>query len=351
MRLFFLLLCLLSLPLSCASAPGGGSADSDCLSASETAAELAKLEKMVSPWVGSDSGQTRLIEDQCTKKVFERGEYRLVVYRDHGGVSGNAALQRPPTALPAEECFARAMADLDQLDIPGSEVIMVRHRVKYASLWNDFDIGPARWLRCERKKNVAYYESVQTLLHELNHQIREKHCLVLARTNETLCFTGAAQMPRRSIAKLDRFPTAQADMIASLRAFQGTYLTQVDEAYPLLVDELNAYTVTTRALKIMLEKLGPLSVAEGKVRGVVFLPLVMVWTTQYLERAQKLAPSAFELVLGKRTKNRKHLRKFIEEAETEYRGWLVARVRFGLSPIDLEEGLWSEYLKTKKRVF
>ena len=103
------------------------------------------------------------------------------------------------------------------------------------------------WLKCDGDE-VEFFDSVVTFVHELDHQLRKNddQCIYSAAYGNYICFDFPESLPPRSFGKLGSFPTRDEKAIRALRTVQKIYLTDIDENLLLLLDELNAYTLSVR---------------------------------------------------------------------------------------------------------
>jgi len=214
-----------------------------------------------------------------------------------------ASLMQPKVReLPAENCLNRALEDIQNLNLDFSQRLMQEHRFQYQWLWNDPDIGPVKWLQCNKKRDVSWYDSLAVFLHELSHEVRNNGCIFNSNNNSKICLELPQDLPLRSIAKIQDLTTLSSDRVEDLVWIQRLYLTDLDQPPLLLFDELQGYIITSKAYTATLTKLGAAALKNQK-RLANYLPLFMLYSVRYLEELRNRSPAAFEENFGVCSKN------------------------------------------------
>ncbi len=322
-----------------------------CITNAQIAPVMATLERMidtVAAQAGVTTGGTILVEDKCWKRTYERKGKGFVFYRNPGAKDGSVqgkTFKGTPEKVAA--CWTKSTRVIDDLRVPWARNILVAHRHSFAWEWDNLEIGPGNWLNCDGTRNDEL-ESNITLLHELLHDLKEGQCLFSADGGDRVCFQLEAGLPPRSLAKLDSFPTKEENVRTGFAAIQRMYLTDSDQQPIMLFDELNAYTITTRAWTALVRKLGPVDFFEGDRRTGMLLPLFAFYSTHYLVQLKKTRPAMFEKEFGHETKNRKALVVLLERAGVAHEEWLgiLSSIRNG--PKEIETNLWQMYVQERR---
>jgi hypothetical protein len=290
--------------------------------------------------------QPALAVDGCWKRMYRMGQASMVMYRKRNGSIGVDAHLHDVDTAERQACLDAALHELKTWRLVDTDSILRRYQAEDTH-WNDLDVGFANYLRCDPTGHKLEKESLVTALHETEHQLSSGGCLFRAREGKMACFNIPNGMPKRSLGKLNEFPTTNPQQQEGARLFQEIYLVRFDESPLLLLDELNAYVVTTRGYTAFLRKDGVPGFfeADGNTRSGVLLPMVMLWTTQYFERLGKQYPESAKAFWGN-PGNRDGVRGLLAEAEEAYREWLAQLQRVNKEQKELEANCWKMYLAT-----
>ncbi len=323
-----------------------------CLQDKQVSSVLRVLEKLADTDVNSSNSlkaNSKLIETTCNKRVYEKNSYRLLVYQNP--VAADGVVQGSISNIEnvgSKECLFAAVSQAGVLS-PSFKEIIDLHKQKWSWLWDDYDIGPAKWLNCKDRKTSDWFESIATFIHELNHEIREGSCLRFAKDSSNLCFDLDSALPLRSIAKLESFPTKNSNQLAGLIFFQKTYLTDLDQPPLYLFDELNSYILTTRAYSNILKKNGQSAIFKEESRPVIVLPLFLLYSVLYVERLSKSHPDLYKKNFVLKPENITALKMLLAEGENTYRSWLFILKENSKPQKEVEKNLWEDYLRERSK--
>jgi hypothetical protein len=276
-----------------------------------------------------------LVEDLCWKRVYRYRGYRLALSRARGKLVSRSS-EGPVASL---ECMDKTIARATAL-VPYAHEIIDRSRTKEGELWADPDLGVRPWIDCDDL-------SFATLLHELNHGLRDGSCLHDP-AGDALCFEGLEGLPPRKIARVTDLRLTAREGGQAYENAQQLYLdTNGDESALLLLDELLAYSIDADATTAMVA-------AGDRMNKSLNLPLVAFVTMRYWELVQRDHADDFAHTIGPGTANRATLLRLLVRVESSFEAWRNVRSKRppGLRGLSRgEDKVWTRYLATKRRVF
>lgn len=327
-----------------------------CIREEEISSLRKMMESTVETKVKSD-GETlspfSLVDDQCVKRVYASGDYRIVFKKgtlaSDSEIRGN--LSRFSDMKDKAACFKDAVELIHGLEIPFANIALQQHLKKFGQpYWDDPDFGPMKWLKCDGRPNPDFYSSLGTLLHEVNHELKDDQCLFIPSEGRSLCFKLDPKLPLRSLARIEKFPTKERSITQALEMVQKVYLTDMDLPPVMLFDELNSYIITNRAMTSVLKKKGAAALYDGESRQGVLLPLFLTYTVRYLSILRGTAPQLyqenFRPVPG--NANYTNIQTLLVDSEKVYSEWLHSLRVAKKTPKPIEETLWNTYLAEKK---
>lgn len=285
--------------------------------------------------------EPKLIEESCKKRKYQVGEHFLII-ANSPDKSVEARTFRA-SAHP-KQCLERALESIANLNSEIDNKIVSLHKSKFPESWQDVDLSPVGWLNCTSTQ-ADFDDSVTTFLHELTHQIKEleKQCMYLAISKKQLCFDFSADLPLRSYGKQESFPTANKDAVKGLTMIQKIYLTDTDQAYFWLLDELNAYALTAFNYSERLKLYGSKAFfdKEGKRPGV-FLPLFYKISVDYLLRLKQEDRELFNKEILENKVNRDRLKELFTLTQITYQDWRKQLRSAGKPERDWEKALFKQ---------
>lgn len=335
---------------ACAAAPAPAPND-PCLREADFKELLAFVTRAIDTVAavnGVAPGETSLVEATCWRRTYERRGKRFMVFCNPEHPRTTVRLATIPAnadRLPA--CWEHAQADVRALRMSEADHLLAYHRQELAWEYASAVTGPAKWLSCPAD-DPGYVESLDSMLHEMVHELRQGACLFDPSAQARSCFSFGAELPRRSYAKLDRFPTTVAAQAEALATAQKLYLTDLDEAPELLFDELNAYTMSMQVWTTLLKQRGRAALFEGERRSAMFAPLFALYTTRYLTRLRDEKPKIFAAEFGSATGNRALVTRLLDRAADRYAVWLATLKEANAAPKEAEANLWSMHLVQRK---
>lgn len=127
-------------------------------------------------------GETTVVGQHCWKKEFERRGFKLFAYVNPENPKEKARIKyRNYSSIVNLDCFRNSISDAKLLQVAGVNEVLSRYRSTYPSFWEDLDIGPSSWLTCSQDKATAYYSSIEMMLHEIHHDLRNGNCLYISK--------------------------------------------------------------------------------------------------------------------------------------------------------------------------
>lgn len=150
---------------------------------------LPYLEKVVRTLEAEQSFKSVLIEDKCWKRIYERGDYELVVYKSPespANVKGMMGKANSPELT--RQCFERGLSLAKKLNLPFVDRVIEKDKAFYPQLWEDPHVGLVRWLQCSATDPIDFKSSVATMIHELSHGLNTDNCMFLSSKVENICF-------------------------------------------------------------------------------------------------------------------------------------------------------------------
>jgi hypothetical protein len=338
-------------PLGCSTSRPSTALSPSCLNEGTIATLLPKLEKVADLNASSSNrklSQTKLVENGCQKRIYIKNDYRIIFYRELDAPAGDVQATLTSAEIKHDEasrCLDDALALIRETNIEAAAPILEKHKGRYAWRWNDADLGPVKWLSCKDRSSPAWFERIDTLLHELNHENKKGQCLFIPSKSDFLCFNLSPNLPLRSLAKLESYPTQNPRQIEGLKFVERFYLTDTDQPPHLLFDELHSYIITTRTMTAITRKFGPSVYREkgSSDRQGVLLPLFLLYTVRYLNKLSHLDPKLYRETFGARSTNWNNIRFLLTEGESAYLAWLKTLESAHESPKEIETNLWDEY--------
>jgi hypothetical protein len=338
---------------------------SPCLDDASAAPLLHELEKVTDSTNGAGPSTTELAKSVCEKRIYVRGKYRVVIFREpssttvgwgagNGMIGGFAGPNRPQvTDAAAAQCLAQAGDDLHRFGIE-PELLDTYHK-ENPELWSDADGGPARYLNCSGGRDSAYYTSLMTMVHEVTHQLTSERgtCLFLGYPPGKMCFSIPSTLPSASIAILKEFPTENRKQLEVLGKAQDLYLvdfSKVNKGPLFLFNELNAYTAGNETLTAIARREGVDKLYRDGERMSEMLPLLTLWVARYLAEMKQRDPDFYSETLTADTDDGRNIRALLTRAEDSYAAWIAELKKAGKGEKDPEHNLGQEYLKEKKLI-
>lgn len=320
-------LLVLCLSISCArrnkhpdiTVPGPSLPPKACWDEEKVNTILQKLTSVSTTMNDNVAHKLELKVDTCKKRKYSIGNSFIILVNGKNGISGKTLNIAEDPKL----CMERALDMIRELKSDVDDKIIKIHQQMHADQWADIDLSPVGWLNCNGTQN-QFDDSVATLLHELNHQIRldDMKCMYVALSKKYLCFQLPKILPLRSYGKLESFSTDDENAIKALNSIQQIYLTNIDEPFFLLLDELNAYTLTNFNYHEFLRKFPQKRFfdIDGKRTGV-FSPLFYKITVNYLSRLQKENKKLYMEAFLINTMNRSNIKELLFTVRKTYLAW------------------------------
>jgi len=339
-----------------------------CLNDAWVAPVLTELEKSTDI-VNTPGAQTVLVKNVCEKRIYTRGKYRIVVFRDPSPsgaepmagwapsvsrIQGFAGLNLPEISeAAAAQCLAQAGDDLHSFGLE-PELLDNYHR-ENPELWSDPDAGPARYLNCSGGRDAAYYVSLMLMVHEVTHQLTSDNgrCLFLGYPPGKMCFSIPPTLPSASIAILKEFPAEDRKVIERLGKVQDLYLvdlSRVNKGPLFLFNELNAYTAGNETMTAVVRHDGIEKLYRDGHRTPEMLPLLTLWVARYLAEMKQRDPDFYSETLAPDTDDGRNVRALLARADESYAEWTAALSKAGKREEQPEHDLWQEYLTEKKLI-
>ena len=350
--LLFVLVCS-----SCSTAPNGADASKEtCIDDSYAKPALQKLGTFLDAGMATMEGRKasdfQLIEDKCWKRTYLKSGRQVVLYKHLDGPASEMKLATSSGAGDAaakKACIAAATQTLRRSDAQLIDAIFQKHQSLQADFFGDLDVGPVKWLKCQDRASIDWYESLGTMLHETNHENRVGDCVYSPFQKAPQCFEFEQGMPRRAYAALETFPVRDAASVAKLKMIQKVYLTDMDEPFVMILEELNSYTVTLRAMDRLIQSEGVKShYPAGEDRQGVLVPLFQVYAIRYLDRLLESNRPQFERVFLQRPANLNRLKTILKDSEIAYREWEKTLKKIGKLQKGAEIDLRAHYFAIKK---
>jgi hypothetical protein len=300
--------------------------------------------------------ETALTERLCSKRTFTRNGYRIVIFQRPSDPAHRLySTISPPKnyEISPRECLARARKDLRDLGAGFGLQIMNLHDEKYKWIsQDDGDIGPAKWLVCSKEKTAEYWSSLGNLIHELNHELSRRNCLVSAIGQDPMCLMFPQGLPAPAGARITQFKAANPEHLKKLNEIQDLYLNTLNQPINSIIDELNAYILTAKIQSLVLDHHGPLAIIDpaNHSRYAELLPLFQVLIARYFTSLKVTHPELYN-----RTMNRERLgvflRTIVDNAEATHNEWLATIKKHNIELYDFEKDLNEQYAKLKPAIF
>lgn len=331
------------LPLSCASIRDDLNG---CIADWETEQLLVTLEKAAdsnAKTLKAPVTQTTLVEQSCNRRVFQRSGHRLLVFNKphdrEGMVRGTlSAMDKKVRTL---ECLERAQKELGAFGRESYHNVVAEHRRRFDWMWTDLDIGPVKWLQCDKKEKISeWYYGINTFVHELNHENGDPDCTYDPENKQQLCWDIPNHLPKAKAAHVAFISPDRKDQWA----FEGTQKTYfgLDQTAFQIFEEMNSYILSLQELTDAYKRSGKKAFTK-KTRPRAQLPLFLAYSTRYLEVLNESSNSTYLKYFGPETQNRANLEKLWKRADAAYAEWLTVLKDLGDKPSFLEEDLWLQY--------
>jgi hypothetical protein len=324
-----------------------------CLPAPLVEAMLKNIEPMVDSMSPTKNAATSLQQDGCWKKVYRRGDYLIVLFADPSkpGTIDSVLHDSSDAAQHTQACLRQAESDIHAMNFPLAEHVLAEFQRLKAWRWSDTDMGPVFWVKCGAPSLSDYYDSLDTLVHESTHDVRQDDCLFVGGTGERACFELGKELPRRGIAAYKDFPFKDPKQLDGYKTLQHVYLEVANEGPLLLFDELNAYTATALMLTRFAEQKGQAALfdKDGK-RNTVILTAFMAFTVRYLEALSASDSALSQKYFGPDSSNLALVKELLRNAEDAYADWTRALAQMGKEPKEGEEWFLGEYRKGKTQL-
>jgi len=330
-----------------------------CLNAIASDEVKTNLEQIVDRFTKHSGPLTSvLVRDACSKQIYRRGSYRIVIYR--AGSAGMLLFVRgyaepdhgDLTPDEASKCLARAKQDLIEIGV-GADVLDT-YRKRNGDTMDDPDIGPAHFLNCSGAGALSYERSLSLMVHEVTHLNTQGNCLYTSYEPQYLCFALSGDLPTSSIATVEQLFDSDDPYLKKLSEAQRLYLFQFNKTNRgpgALFNELNAYIAGLEVSEALLKKNGPKGLVdkEGKPEPQM-LPLVMLWTAKYLNEMRNENADLYASAFGPATDNRENVETLLTWGENVYEHWSAQLADHKLSANSSELAIWQQYLDAKKQL-
>ncbi len=294
-----------------------------------------------------------LQDDQCWKRKYVIGDYTLFIYQTDispysvVGSMGKVHLDKTLAA----ECKEKALKEIKTLSIPFSQDLIDQYRRVHSKMWDDEDVGVAKWLNCQTENLVEWLSSLGTFLHEISHDVSDDHCLFSKYQKDKLCFNFSKLLPKANIARLNSYPTSNERAIEGIDFFQNLYLHE-NESFLTFLDEVRAYGITTFAETAALKKYNKagifVNVKDEKSRIYFVLPQMLNHLMIYLQALKDKEPNLFKEVVSQ--DNLSAIKNLVRQTENDASEWFSELKAHNLKPRDVEIVFWQQYLERKKQL-
>ncbi len=290
--------------LGCASKKHG----EKCIDSKLQATVLSKIIPALDRMESETITELKLVNDACWKRTFTKNGRTLILYSNPA--SGSVSVASTNSSGTTEErrvCLERAITESSSWPGDLAENIIEQNLKLYPKFFNDPDVGAVKWLKCGAPL-TTWTDSVATLLHELNHENKNrKGCLFNPISKQYLCFPRSKEAPLRGTAGFEKIPVSEAKVAESLMHVQKIYLTDIDQPYHMLLDELLSYTITLNSFRNLLVA-SPKNIYEkdGKRFGVL-LPLFQTYVVRYLDNFHKADSKKFNELIVKESSSSKSI--------------------------------------------
>jgi hypothetical protein len=344
------LACVSTLSLSACSS--GSKSAHDCISADDIHEAQARFEKTADIEAdrrGNPVGDTQQQVDQCYKKIFSRRGFRWIYFvnPDDKYVGFTASFgPDKPKEIDASECVKRAISDIDSLHVSYLSQVIKDYRSMYSNVWNDPDLGPARWLSCQ-KEEPENYEDYATLLHELNHELRKGPCINIASKMVAACFEPNQTLPGNSLGNIDTSKIEDEEQKKFIAQTEEIYLSD-KRSFFALIDELNSYAVSNDVEVAANKKFESSTHSTFHGYHMDFIALLADMTVTYLEKLKSNDSKLFSRNFSRGTTNHSSLQVVLKNVEESFdRGKSLLKKRGKAMP-DTTQALWENYKHAKK---
>jgi hypothetical protein len=281
---------------------------------------VEKMQTMLST-INGGPVELKEIDRSCHKvKYLAFDDVHVVIYRLPGMDRSQASTVNYTDPKLQNACWDKALTDLSQLDQNEDYKLLLKlHKEMHPFEWKDMDVGPNKWVKCGNNDLEQYYGSLETLVHEVNHEIKtfkqDDVCLYLMEKKDYVCFNFDKNLPKRSLGSLDLNIIPLNAGRKLLTTIQETYLTNIDQEIWSLLDEMNAYGVTTRTMgRILKEKgMGHL-ITDGK-RNIAIVSMFQLIVKRYFERLKVKNPVAYGQAIEQ---NRESLKQLFQNSNDAY---------------------------------
>ncbi len=310
--------------------------------------------KMITPMLNRMDGDSKspfvLTKDACWKRTYTRNERQVIVYVDP--VKKTTHMDTSNVKGPESEiraCLDRGLILAKSLDPELNGKILSENQKKKGHYFWDMDVGAVKWLKCSAEETPEWYESVGTMLHELNHENKTETCLFDPYGNQPLCFTDVKSLPLRSVAAFSKVPVSEKKAAEGLLQVQGLYLTDSDQPYDMLLDELLSYSTTLHNFNKTLTNFGATKLYDKDgTRAGALLPFMQILVIRYLIKVWESDRKLFEEHLLLKEKNWQNLKILMGYAEHEYQSWVKSLHKAKKPERRAEKELRAIYLQTLK---
>lgn len=297
--------------------------EADCVDKKGENTLVEKMETILSTMQGTPV-KLKEIERSCHKvKYLAFDDVHVVVYRLPGMKNALSSTVNFTDPTLQKNCWNQALIDLERLDKNGEYLqLMKLHQRMHPFEWKDMDVGPNKWVKCGLKDQEQYYSSLETLVHEVDHEVGtyndDKVCLYLIEKKDYLCFRFAENLPKRSLGRLDLNIISLQGGRKLLSRLQEIYLTNIDQEVWSLLDELNAYGVTVRTMTRILQVKGNgYVITEGK-RNMAIVSMFQLIVKRYFERLKIKYPADYQIAIEQ---NRESLQTLLQNSNQAYLEW------------------------------
>lgn len=282
--------------------------------------------------------EVRLVSAACRKRVYLAPNARFVFWDTDDSVHGKVVTRS--CALPTDACIERALV-LARDYVPFADAIMQREATQNPALWRDPDVGAVSYLKCDLADQPDFM-SIDTMLHETNHRLSPDKCIFDYATAGELCFELPRDLPEGMIAAYPGPPGAlDADAAEWFAHVQKTYLVDNGHGIRELLDEVMAYSITSRMLAVgAARRIYPLP-GHSTYNN---LPLLMAFASRYLEALATHDPALAAREFGANGRNRAALLAVLGRGEAAYEAWLQAVPVPGV----FERTFWADYQRGRQ---
>ena len=297
--------------------------EADCVDKKGENTLVEKMQTMLSTIHGSPVN-LKEIDRTCHKvKYLAFEDVHVVIYRLPEMDRSQASTVNYTDPKLQKACWDKALTDISELDQNEQYMeLLKRHEKIHHFEWKDMDVGPNKWVKCGNQDSEKYYGSLETLVHEVNHEIKtfkgNEVCLYLMEQKNYVCFNFDVLLPKSSLGRLDLNLIPLNAGRKLLTTIQETYLTNIDQEMWSMLDELNAYGITVRSMTRILKVKGLGHIIIDGKRNIAIVSMFQLTVKRYFERLKVKNPVAYEQAIEQNRESLKQLFKNSNDAYLEF---------------------------------